>query len=74
MAEGANDAELLKEKANKYFKGNLEHLTSQWIFSAGENRLPRYHCLHEWCDFIAVHFNFSRSRILRKANAAQTAC
>lgn len=23
MAEGGNDAELLKEKANKYFKGNF---------------------------------------------------
>lgn len=32
MAEGGNDAELLKEKANKYFKGNLEDLSSRWLF------------------------------------------
>lgn len=28
MAEGGNDAELLKEKANTYFKGNLAYLSS----------------------------------------------
>lgn len=28
MAEGVNDAELLKEKANKYFKGELGALAS----------------------------------------------
>ncbi len=38
MAEGGNDAELLKEKANKYFKGNLTDLTSHWILSALYNR------------------------------------
>ena len=38
MAEGGNDAELLKEKANKYFKGNTTHLSSQWIISVGFNR------------------------------------
>lgn len=34
MAEGGNDAELLKEKANKYFKGNLAELSSRWFLSA----------------------------------------
>ena len=29
MAEGGNDAELLKEKANKYFKGNVTHLSGR---------------------------------------------
>lgn len=38
MAEGGNDAELLKEKANKYFKGNLTDLSSQWLLSAACNR------------------------------------
>lgn len=33
MAEGGNDAELLKEKANKYFKGNFWNLSSQCVFS-----------------------------------------
>lgn len=27
MAEGGNDAELLKERANTYFKGNVADLT-----------------------------------------------
>lgn len=31
MAEGGNDAELLKEKANKYFKGNLTALSCRWF-------------------------------------------
>lgn len=34
MAEGGNDAELLKEKANKYFKGNLTDLSSRWLLCA----------------------------------------
>lgn len=38
MAEGGNDAELLKEKANKYFKGNVTYLSSQWLLSAVYNR------------------------------------
>lgn len=33
MAEGGNDAELLKEKANEYFKGNFQNLSSQCVFS-----------------------------------------
>lgn len=31
MAEGGNDAELFKEKANKYFKGKLAALSSIWL-------------------------------------------
>lgn len=31
MAEGVNDAELLKEKANKYFKGEMKALSSRWL-------------------------------------------
>lgn len=34
MAEGGNDAELLKEKANKYFKGKLTHLSGRWLLPA----------------------------------------
>ena len=46
MAEGGNDAELLKEKANKYFKGNLESLSGLWLLSVvcnghGCDREPR---------------------------------
>lgn len=37
MAEGGNDAELLKEKANKYFKGKLTHLSGRWLLPAAYN-------------------------------------
>lgn len=33
MAEGGNDAELLKEKANKYFKGRIYILVKLLAFN-----------------------------------------
>lgn len=35
MAEGGNDAELFKEKANKYFKGKLATLSRKWLLVDG---------------------------------------
>lgn len=32
MAEGGNDAELLKEKANKYFKGKFDRYVKSVVF------------------------------------------
>lgn len=39
MAEGGNDAELLKGKANDYFKGELSHLSGLWLSPVEPGRL-----------------------------------
>lgn len=71
MAEVANDAELLKEKANKYFKGNPEELTGLWLVSAAQIRSLTGHWSDRQLGLTSFYEKQSESLMSLKANASR---
>lgn len=69
MAEVTNEAELLKEKANKFFKGKSQDLSSLGFITGDSHRLPRHNYLFFCSNLTSFPLNRSRVQMLRRANA-----
>lgn len=69
MAEVTNEAELLKEKANKFFKGKSQDLSSLGFITGDSHRLPRHNYLFFCSNLTSFPLNRSTVQMLRRANA-----